>query len=161
MGRTMFVSLSPTARASTATPFSDSPEAHAPEIAQRAWYLRGRWLLSLWAILSVMWGLAVGYDVYLRVSTQAEMARDVENDLDRGFVTESCADVPCGVTTTNAARTQNWSRIASTYIKFGSNEMAESLFGPPAVLLVIGLGTVFVLHRRPAKANRTQISKDN
>jgi len=105
-----------------------------------------------------MWGLAVGYDVCQRVSTQADMSRDVEHDLDQGFLAASCTGPQCGGNSANAQRTQNWSRIASTYIKFGSDEMAASVLGPPAALLVIGLGAVFVLRRRPVSTERTLTS---
>jgi hypothetical protein len=154
----MFMSLEPTTRSGTATPYAVESEACAPDRHQHPWYLSARWTLSIWAVISVMWGMAVVYDVCQRVSTQANMSRDVENDLDQGFVTASCTGPQCSGSSANAQRTQNWSRIASTYIKFGSNEMAESIFGPPAALLVIGLGTVFVLRRRPSRDERTFIS---
>jgi hypothetical protein len=158
MGRSMFMSLEPTAQTSTATPYPVAPDGCALPQRQHPWYLSARWMLSIWAALSVIWGLAVVYDLCERVSTQADMSRDVENDLDQGFVTASCSGPQCVRSSANAQRTQNWSRIASTYIKFGSNEMAECIFGPPAALLVIGLGTVIVLRRRPKSAERTAIS---
>ena len=147
MGRSMFMSLEPTARAAAAPAFMPGSEAlSAPR--SFPWYLRPKALLSIWAALSVMWGLGVAYNVCERVSTQADMSRDVENDLDQGFVSASCTGPQCSGLSGNAQQAQNWSRIASTYIKFGSDEMAESIFGPPVVLLVIGLGTVFALRRR-------------
>jgi hypothetical protein len=158
MGRTLFMSLDSPPSPSTAPPFPGTSDVCPPQTMQHPWYLRVRWLLSIWAILSVMWGVAVGYDLCQRVSMQADMSRDVENDLDQGFVGASCTGAQCIGKSANAARTQNWSGIASTYIKFGSNEMAECILGPPLALLAIGLGAVFVLRRRPFAINRAQMS---
>jgi hypothetical protein len=154
MDRTIFMSLGPTARASKAAPFSDASAAYDLQV-RHPWYLRPRWTLSIWAVLSMIWGLAVCYDLCQRVSMQADMSRDVEKDLDQGFVTASCGGPQCGGST-NAVRAQNWSRIASTFIKFGGDEMAECVLGPPAAVLVIGLGTVLVLRRRPASGRKSQ-----
>jgi len=85
------------------------------------------------------------------------MSRDVENDLDKGFVAATCADAACASDAGNAAptvpRTQNWLGIASTYLRFGSDEMAACVLGPPTALFVIGLGGMFVLRRRRDMAN--------
>jgi hypothetical protein len=144
----MFMSLDSTARANRAEPFPVSSDVGTVLTVPRPWYLKLSWLLSVWFVLSIMWGAAVGYDLYQRISMQADMSRDVEADLDAGFVNASCSGPSCGGSAATA-RTQNWAGIAQTYIKFGSDEMAECVFGPPAALLVIGLGTVFVLRRRP------------
>jgi hypothetical protein len=165
MGKIMVMSLDPSAETGAATPFSISSDdsgliadaAATVEAQSRPWYLRFRPMLGIWMILSLMWGTAVCYNICQRVSMQADMSRDVESDLDQGFVNASCTGAQCGGTNAATAKTQNWSGIASTYIKFGSDEMAESVFGPPAVLLLMGLSTLFVLRRRPASADRTQI----
>ena len=77
------------------------------------------------------------------------MSRDVENDLDQGFKTASCVGATCERSAPKAVpQTQNWMGIASTYVRFGSDEMAEYVLGPPAALLVMGLVGVFVMRRR-------------
>jgi hypothetical protein len=153
MGKTMFMSLDSTADAATAAPFPISSDLDTVSAVSRPWYLKLSWLLSIWFGLSVMWGAAVGYDLYQRISMQADMSRDVEADLDQGFVNASCNGPSCGGSAATA-RTQNWSGIAQTYIKFGSNEMAECILGPPAALLIIGIGTLIVLRRRPANTRQ-------
>ncbi len=111
--------------------------------------MRTGWLLVIWAALSLLWISAVGYELYQRVSLQADMSRDVENDLDQGFKTASCVGAACVSSVPQAVpRTQNWMGIASTYIRFGSDEMAECVFGPPAALMVMGLAGVFMMRRR-------------
>lgn len=112
------------------------------------WYMRTRLLLALWVVLSLGWGTAVGYDLYQRVTMQADMSRDVESDLDQGFVSATCVGKECGTVSAKTAQTWNWSGIFSTYIRFGSDEMAEWAFGPPVALLFLGLGTTLLLRRR-------------
>ena len=128
--------------------------------AARPWYVRGRRLFAIWAIFSGLWMAAVGYELYERVSTQADMSRDVENDLDQGFITASCVGAKCNSDGSESSRfvypTQNWMGIASTYLRFGSDEMAETVLGPPAALLVIGLGGVFLIRRRLARTEPDQ-----
>jgi hypothetical protein len=153
MGRTMFMSLETTAGTETAKPFPAAKTADDREVTVTKWYLRGRWLLALWVVLSLGWGAAVAYDLYQRVSMQADMSRDVESDLDQGFVSANCAGTECGKGAAKMARTWNWTGIASTYIKFGSDEMAAFALGPPAGLLVIGIGAMLVLRRRARKAS--------
>ncbi len=143
----MFMSLESTARASSVAPFAGASDIG--EAMPRPWYLQWRWFLSIWVALSLIWSAAVGYNLYQRISMQADMSRDVEADLDQGFVNASCSGAACGGSAATA-RTQNWSGIAQTYIKFGSDEMAECIFGPPAALLIIGAGTLFAFRRRPA-----------
>jgi len=118
------------------------------------WYMRTRFLLALWVVLSLGWGTAVGYDLYQRVAMQADMSRDVESDLDQGFVSAKCTGVDCSVSA-KAAQTWNLTGIFSTYLKFGSNEMAAWALGPPAALLIFGIGATVLLRRR---ARRVSVS---
>jgi len=113
----------------------------------RIYRIKIRWFLALWFVLSVGWGGAVAYNVCQQISMQADMSRDIERELDQGFVNASCTGADCGGGTA-VERTQNWSGIASTYLKFGSADMMEYAFGPPAILLVVGLGSLFGLRRR-------------
>jgi hypothetical protein len=115
--------------------------------------MRTRLLLGLWVVLSLGWGTAVGYDLYQRVTMQADMSRDVESDLDQGFVSAKCAAAECGGVSAKTARTWNWAGIFSTYIKFGSDEMAAWALGPPAGLLILGIGATVVLRRRARRAS--------
>jgi hypothetical protein len=110
--------------------------------------MRTRLLLALWVVLSLGWGAAVGYDLYQRVTMQADMSRDVESDLDSGFASANCVSKDCGVVSAKTAQTWNWSGIFSTYLKFGSDEMAEWALGPPAGLLLLGIGATLMLRRR-------------
>src|ERR1700744_4317839 len=125
MGRTMFMSLDTTAGRETAGSFSAAAKADNREVAVTRWYARTRFLLALWIVLSLGWGTAVGYDLYQRVSMQADMSRDVESDLDQGFAPANCTGKDCGVVSAKTAQTWNWSGIFSTYLKFGSDEMAK------------------------------------
>lgn len=151
----MFMSLDTTAGTETATPFptkSADRKADAPR-----WYLRGRWLLTMWAALSIGWGAVVGYDLFQRVSMQADMSRDVEAELDQGFQSASCVGAQCGAAAARASKTQSWSGIASTYLKFGSDEMAEFTLGPPVALLLVGLGAMFIVRRRSGNPRRARL----
>ncbi len=154
MGETMFMSIDTTAETETATPFPTVSAAAESKFDVPRWYLRGRWLLAMWAVLSIGWGAAVGYDLFQRVSMQADMSRDVEAELDQGFQPASCAGAQCAAAAARASKTQNWSGIASTYLKFGSDEMAEFTLGPPVALLVIGLGAMFIVRRRSGNRAR-------
>jgi hypothetical protein len=102
----------------------------------------------MWAVLSIGWGGAVGYDLFQRVSMQADMSRDVEAELDQGFLSASCIGTQCAAQAARASKTQSWSGIASTYLRFGSDEMAEFTLGPPVALLLVGLGAMFIVRRR-------------
>jgi hypothetical protein len=115
--------------------------------------MRTRFLLALWVVLSLGWGAAVGYDLYQRVTMQADMSRDVESDLDQGFVAASCVGAECGKISAKAAQTWNWSGIFSTYIRFGSDEMAVWALGPPAGLLIFGVGATLALRRRARRVS--------
>ena len=84
---------------------------------------------------------------------QADMSRDVESDLDSGFASASCVGKDCSGVSAKAAQTWNMSGIFSTYLKFGSDEMAEWALGPPAVLLLLGVGTSVMLRRRARRAS--------
>jgi hypothetical protein len=148
----MFMSFETTAGAETASQFQPAESPADREVAVTKWYMRSRLLLSLWVVLSIAWGTAVGYDLYQRISMQADMSRDVESDLDQGFVSASCVGPECGGAA-KMARTWNWRGIASTYLKFGSDEMAAWALGPPAGLLLVGIGTTLVLRRRARRAS--------
>jgi hypothetical protein len=151
----MFMSLETTAGTESAEPFPVAETADIREVRVTKWYLRTRSLLAFWLVLSIAWGTAVAYDLYQRVSMQADMSRDVEADLDQGFANASCVGADCGKTSGKAAQTWNWSGIATTYIKFGSDEMAAFALGPPATLLIVGIGATIMLRRR---ARRTSAS---
>jgi hypothetical protein len=125
---------------------ADTPEAALVKPSRR---VKVRWLLASWAVLSVLWCGGVSYNVYQRITTQADMSRDVEADLDQGFVNASCGGSQCGGGAA-VQQTENWSGIASTYFKFGSTDMIEYTFGPPLVLLILGVSTFFMVRlRRP------------
>jgi hypothetical protein len=150
----MFMSLETTAGTETATPFPAAETADNREVRVTKWYLRARWLLAIWVFLSICWGAAVGYDLYQRISMQADMSRDVEADLDGGFLNASCTGAQCGTALTKAtARLQNWRGIASTYLKFGSDEMAAFALGPPAGLLIVGIGATLFMRRRSRRTS--------
>jgi hypothetical protein len=155
MGKPMFMSLNTIAGTESAAPLPAANKTDDREVIVTKWYLRGRWLLAFWVVLSICWGAAVGYDLYQRISMQADMSRDVEADLDGGFVNASCSGAQCGMAAKATARLQNWRGIASTYLKFGSDEMAAFALGPPAGLLVIGIGAAFFMRRR---TRRTSVS---
>jgi hypothetical protein len=102
--------------------------------------------LATWSALSTVWAGFIAYDLYHRAQVQAEMARDVERDLDQGLVSVSCDGPLCEGASGKSS--QRWADIASTYIRFGSVEMSESILGPPALLLILGLGALFIHGRR-------------
>jgi hypothetical protein len=109
--------------------------------------IRGRTLFAIWLALSLFWGAAVAYDLYSRATEQAAMSVSVERDLDRGFVNASCAGPDC-MGGTDAAATNNWSDIASTYLRFGAFEIGEYAFGPPLAVLGMGLTVLAALRWR-------------
>jgi len=144
----MFMSLDTTAGAETVAPFPAAAKTDDREVIVSRGYMRTRLLLALWVVLSLGWGTAVGYDLYQRVTMQADMSRDVESDLDQGFVSDSCGSKECGGISAKTAQTWNWGGIFSTYLRFGSNEMAAWALGPPAGLLFLGIGATVMLRRR-------------
>lgn len=105
-----------------------------------------RSLLAIWAVLSLTWAGAVCYDLYHRAAVQAEMARDVEHDLDEGFATASCIGASCAAPRRTAL--ESWSNIVSTYLKFGSREIGVYALGPPLTVLAVGMAAFMVLRRR-------------
>jgi len=147
----MFMSLDTTAGAETVAPFPAAAKTDDREVIVSRWYMRTRLLLALWVVLSLGWGTAVGYDLYQRVTMQADMSRDVESDLDQGYVSASCAGKECSGISAKTAQTWNWGGIFSTYLRFGSNEMAAWALGPPAGLLFLGIGATVMLRRRRAR----------
>ena len=149
----MFMSLDTTAGTETAAPFQTAAKTDGREVFVSKWYMRTRLLLALWVVLSLGWGTAVGYDLYQRVTMQADMSRDVESDLDSSFSSASCVGKDCGVVSAKTAQTWNWSGIFSTYLKFGSDEMAEWALGPPAGLLLLGIGATVMLRRRARRTS--------
>ncbi len=122
--------------------------------------LSGRFFLTFWAAISLLWAAGVAFDLYHKAATQADMSRDVERELDQSLIPASCIGVQCGGTpqpTDNTAQNvENWSDIASTYLKFGRNKVLEFVFGPPIAMLFLGLaGLVFYRHR--LTNNRSQL----
>lgn len=112
----------------------------------------GRRLLATWAVLSSVWAIGVGYEVFHEVNVQADMSRDVERDLDN-ISPASCTEPACSAANRQApedekSQNENWSNIASTYIKFGSVDMAESALGPPLLILAAGAGWILFVRRR-------------
>jgi hypothetical protein len=118
----------------------------------------GRPLFAIWAILSVVWTAGVCYNIYQRVCTQADMSRDVERDLDL----VNCTGQQCDASMAESSNTPAESKldIVSTYIKFGSVDMAEATIGPPAILLVFVLAGIFLMRRREAQAGDTDMAAD-
>src|SRR6185312_5356856 len=108
MGRTMFMSLDTTAGRETAGSFAAAAKTDGREVVVSKWYMRTRLLLALWVVLSLGWGTAVGYDLFQRVTMQADMSRDVESDLDSGFASASCVGKDCASVSSKAAQTWNW-----------------------------------------------------
>ena len=147
----MYMSFDQVARPRSQDMFSaatDAAEAASPKRTRR---IKARWLFAGWAALSVLWAGGVSYNVCQRISTQADMSRDVEADLDQGFVNASCSGAQCGGSEA-VKKTQNWSGIASTFFKFGSTDMIEYTFGPPIVLLVLGTSATLMIRRRRSSA---------
>ena len=101
--------------------------------------------LSAWAVLSVAWTGYAAFDLYRRAEVQAEMARDVERDLDQGLSPISCSGSHCDKPVDNAQ--DRWADIASTYLRFGKVEMEEFVILPPIALLIAGLGILFTTKR--------------
>jgi hypothetical protein len=108
--------------------------------------VRLRYFLAFWLVVSSIWISAAIYNIYQRVDQQADMSMDVERDLDQGLSTASCTG-RC-ITATQATPASNRFDIASTYLRFGSIEMAECVLGPPVALLLVGLGAFSVLRRK-------------
>jgi hypothetical protein len=148
----MYMSFDQVTRPKPQDMFSATADAAETVIPKRSRRVKARWLLAGWAGLSVLWAGGVSYDVYQRIRTQADMSRDVEADLDQGFVNASCGGAQCGGGEA-VQKTQNWSGIASTYFKFGSTDMMEYTFGPPVVLLVLGTSLTLMLRRRRTSAS--------
>lgn len=143
----MYMSFDQVARPRSQDMFSTAADAAGAVSPKRSRRIKARWLLAGWAALSVLWAGGVSYNVCQRISTQANMSRDVEADLDQGFVNASCSGSQCG-SSEAVKKTQNWSGIASTFFKFGSTDMIEYTFGPPIVLLVLGTSATLMLRRR-------------
>jgi hypothetical protein len=158
MGNLMFMSLGSTAA-------SDEDDAATPirrrAHRSRAWYQRTGLLLGLWVVLSALWVGGVGYNIYQTALVQADMSRDVERDLDEGFVPASCVGAACGTANSESSRlgqqTENWIGIAMTFIRFGSDEVAELVVGPPLGLLIVGIGVV-VMRRKAARKREAALS---
>ncbi len=143
MGDEMTMSLGPTSR---------SP-VRAPDRAENQVNGRGRFgwrsFFAIWTAISAVWLIAVAYDLYQRVSEQADMSRDVERDLDQGMVSVNCSGADCSAPADTSL--ENRFDIAGTYLRFGSVEMTECVFGPPIALLIVGSGVMIVLRRRRAR----------
>ena len=130
---------------------SDASEPHpVRKHRHRFEFLSYRTVLLIWAVLSAAWTGSVAYELYDRAQLQAEMARDVERDLNQGLTPVSCAGPPCGEATDNESN--RWPDIASTYLRFGGVEMEEFALLPPIILLVAGLGLAFAAKRRRRSA---------
>jgi hypothetical protein len=102
-------------------------------------------LLALWTILSLGWAAAVAIHVYDRANQEADVARDVERDLD----TSACTGADCAAqSSTHVGLRERWSDVAMTYLRFGYLPILEWSVGPPAALLVVGVGMIIVHRRR-------------
>jgi uncharacterized protein (TIGR03382 family) len=117
-----------------------------PRRAHSGRVLRFRKFLAVWAAVSAIWMAGAIYNIYQRVDEQAAMSADVEHDLDASLSPSSCSGL-C-TATFNAADAPDRLDIASTYLRFGSMEMGECVFGPPLALLLVGLGAFSALRRR-------------
>jgi hypothetical protein len=146
----MYMSFDQIARPERPDMFSAQTDAAAVVTPKRSRRIKTRWLVASWAALSVLWGAGVSYNLCQRISTQADMSRDVEADLDQGFENASCTGPQCSADAVK--KTQDWSGIASTYFKFGSTDMIEYTFGPPVVLLILGTSLTLMLRRRRSSA---------
>jgi hypothetical protein len=110
-----------------------------------------RLLLMTWAVLSVLWVVGVGYNIYQRVSTQADMSRDVEHDLDLVSCNgPNCSDMP----DEDNSPTESKLEIIGTYLKFGSVDMAEFTIGPPTILFVLVICGIVMIRRRHAQMQK-------
>jgi hypothetical protein len=143
----MYMSFDQVGRHEPQDMVSGTANAAQTVVVRRARRVKARWLLASWAALSVLWAGGVSYNVCQRISTQADMSRDVEADLDQGFVNAACSGAQCSGSEA-VKKTQNWSGIASTFFKFGSTDMIEYTFGPPIVLLVLGTSATLMFRRR-------------
>lgn len=104
-----------------------------------------RSLLAIWALLSIGWGCAVGYNIYRQAETQADMSRAVERDLEQPLIAASCGPSCTGDPAHDPA---DWPEIASTYLRFGKKEIGEFAFGPPLAVLAAGLAASLALKSR-------------
>ena len=155
------MSIAPTVDAESADAFQAKISVRVLKADRPEWYRRTRLLLTIWAVLSIFWFTGSGYEIYRRVSIQADMSRDVERDLDQGFVNASCVGSACETLAQDIARpvqrTESLTGILLTYIRFGSDEMAETVLGPPVILLIAGIGAIFTLRRRRESADPNRI----
>jgi hypothetical protein len=125
-----------------------SVSSNAPSsLRANLWTFRS--LLIVWAILSTIWAVVVGCDIYHRATVQAAITRDVEHDLDFA----GCEDDPQCIPL-EASPLENWMDIAATYLRFGQDEILESALGPPSLLLAIAFGGIFVMRRRLKRSTR-------
>lgn len=103
----------------------------------------GVWLFAGWAVLSVAWAGFMLMDLYNRVADQADMSREVEQELDSGL----CSGAPCEAALHETPQ-EDWSNIAETYLQFGYVPLLEWTILPPALLLAAGLGGAIMMRRR-------------
>jgi len=143
----MTLSLDPEVRDCVSGAKADASDHDGSSVSRiRTGFRRYGIFLVAWAVLSIFWTGYIAYDLYRRAQVQAEMARDVERDLDQGLVAVSCDGPRCE--DSQGGSTEQWADIASTYVRFGSTEMSESILAPPALMLVVGLAVIFVRGRR-------------
>jgi MYXO-CTERM domain-containing protein len=107
----------------------------------RLWTWRS--VLAIWATLSTLWAAAVTYNLYHRVNVQVAVTHDVQQDLDFSSCDGSAQCMRAG-----DKHVSKWSDIASTYVRFGQDELIESALGPPAMLLAVVLAALTVVRRR-------------
>ncbi len=147
MGDDMIIDLGTAAGGHVTSGACGAPQAYATHaVGRRVARLKIRYLLAIWAVLSVAWMSIAVYNIYQRVDEQADMSMDVEHDLDQSLTPAACAG-KC-LTGVQDSAISNRFEIASTFFRFGSVEMAECVFGPPAGLLIVGLGALSVFRRR-------------
>jgi len=113
----------------------DAAETLGTALRRRLFTIKS--MVAIWIVLTSVWTSCVVFDFCERVREQTDMSRAVEEDLDSG----GCAQQDC------APQPQRWWDVASTYLKFGGEEMAEWAVAPPAILLIAG-GCLFMFCRR-------------
>jgi hypothetical protein len=103
---------------------------------------RNAWFLVLWALLSTLWVGGVAIELYNRATLQADMSRDIEQELD----SNACVGPKCA--TPRITASQHWKEIAQTYLQFGYVRILEWAALPPLAMLLIGCGGCVLLRRR-------------
>ena len=100
------------------------------------------WLFTAWAVLSLAWTGFILMDLYNKAAAQADMSREVEDELDSA----SCTHSPCPAALRTTPQ-EEWSNIAQTYLQLGYVPILEWTVVPPVALLAIGIGGIVMMRR--------------